>query len=123
MLVIDDDSDVRAFLADSLEGLGYSVSQAEDGKSALELLKQRRPDLVLVDYAMPGMNGAEVARAARGLQPDVPIIFVTGYAESEQIEAALGPNVPVLQKPFTVAQLAAAVEEQIAPAKDADTTP
>jgi CheY-like chemotaxis protein len=60
------------------------------------------------------MSGSDVARAARKQRPDVPIIFVTGFAESEQLEAALGPDVPVLRKPFSMAQLAAAVEEQIA---------
>jgi CheY-like chemotaxis protein/two-component sensor histidine kinase len=114
VLVIDDDDDVRAFLAESLESLGYSVVSAEDGPSGLDQLERHRPDLVLLDYAMPGMNGAEVARAAREERPDTPIVFVTGYAESDQIEAALGPDVPILRKPFTVAQLAAAVDEQIA---------
>jgi PAS domain S-box-containing protein len=114
VLVIDDDSDVRAFLADSLEGLGYSVVEAEDGEAGLKQLADSPPDLILLDYAMPRMNGAEVARAARKRIEDVPIIFVTGYAETEQLEAALGPDVPVLRKPFSVAQLAAAVEEQIA---------
>jgi CheY-like chemotaxis protein len=117
ILVIDDDSDVRAFLADSLEGLGYSVSDAEDGQSGLAQLKQLRPNLVLLDYAMPGMNGAEVARAARKQHPDLPIIFVTGYAETEQLEAALGADVPVLRKPFSLTELAVAVEEQIAAAR------
>ena len=114
VLVIDDDSDVRAFLADSLESLGYSVTDAEDGESGLRQLEQHSPDLVLLDYAMPGMNGAEVARAARKQRPGVPIIFVTGYAESEQLEAALGPDVPVLRKPFSLAELENVVEEQIA---------
>ena len=63
---------------------------------------------------MPGMNGAEVARAARELHPDLPIVFVTGYAETEQLEAALGGNVPILRKPFTLAELASAVEENVA---------
>jgi CheY-like chemotaxis protein len=59
------------------------------------------------------MNGADVAREARRLHPGLPIIFVTGYAESEQLESALGCDVPVLRKPFTLAQLAAAVEENL----------
>jgi PAS domain S-box-containing protein len=117
VLVIDDDRDVRAFLADSLEGLGYSVVQAEDGAAGLIELRKRKPNLILLDYAMPGMNGAEIARAARQQNAEVPIIFVTGYAETDQLEAALGPNVPVLRKPFSLARLAAAIEEQIAPGK------
>ena len=116
-MIIDDDSDVRAFLADSLEGLGYSVVEAEDGEAGLKELAISTPNLILIDYAMPGMNGAEVGRAARKQIADVPIIFVTGYAESEQLEAALGPDVAVLRKPFSVDQLAAAVEQQIAAKK------
>ncbi|MEO7177795.1 MAG: PAS domain-containing protein [Allosphingosinicella sp.] len=114
VLIVDDDDDVRAFLADSLEGFGCSVMAAASGDRALETLRESRPDLALIDYAMPGMNGAEVARAARDLHPGLPIVFVTGYAESEQLESALGGNVPVLRKPFTLAELAAAVEENIA---------
>ena len=122
VLVIDDDSDVRAFLADSLQSLGHSVIEAEDGERGLAELERHRPDLVLLDYAMPGMNGADVARAARRLQPDLPIVFVTGYAETDRLEAALGPDVPVLRKPFTLAQLAAAVEEQITARKGPERT-
>ena len=115
ILIVDDDDDVRAFLADSLEGFGCSVVAAASGARALETLRESRPDLALIDYAMPGMNGAEVARAARDLHPGLPIVFVTGYAETEQLESALGGNVPVLRKPFTLAELAAAVEDNVNP--------
>jgi PAS domain S-box-containing protein len=113
VLVVDDDGDVRAFLAESLEGLGCTIVSAASGADALEALRDWRPDLALIDYAMPGMNGAEAARAARERHPGLPIVFVTGYAESERLEAALGGDVPVLRKPFTLAELAAAVEENV----------
>jgi PAS domain S-box-containing protein len=115
VLIVDDDDDVRAFLGESLEGLGCTVVSAASGRQGLEALRENRPDLALIDYAMPGMNGAEVAQAARELHPDLPIVFVTGYAESEQLEAVLGGNVPVLRKPFTLAELAAAVEQNVPP--------
>jgi PAS domain S-box-containing protein len=114
VLVVDDDADVRAFLAESLEGLGCTVVAASSGPEGLQALNGWRPDLALIDYAMPGMNGADAARAALKLHPGLPIVFVTGYAESEQLESALGGDVPVLRKPFTLAQLAAAVEENVA---------
>jgi PAS domain S-box-containing protein len=111
VLVVDDDSDVRSFLSDSLDNLGYKVEAAENGEDALKLLTECVPNLVLLDYLMPGMNGAEVAREIRGRHPHLPIVFVTGYAESEQLEAVLGPNFPMLRKPFTIAQLGNVVEE------------
>ena len=107
VLVIDDDPDVRAFLAAALEGLGYTVELAEDGPEGIEKIAAFGPDLLLLDYAMPQMNGADVARAVRRSHPHLPIIFVTGYAESDQLEAALDGQVPLLRKPFTVAQLGA----------------
>jgi PAS domain S-box-containing protein len=113
VLVVDDDDDVRAFLGDSLESLGHKVIRTASGEEALALLAQSNPDLALIDYAMPGMHGADVARLARELSPDLPIVFVTGYAETEQLEAALGPGAPVLRKPFTVDQLADAVETNL----------
>ncbi|HEX8126752.1 MAG TPA: PAS domain-containing protein [Allosphingosinicella sp.] len=113
LLVVDDDSDVRGFLAESLEGLGCTVVSAASGAEGLRAMRDWRPDLVLMDYAMPGMNGADAARAALELHPGLPIVIVTGYAESEQLEAALGCDVPVLRKPFTLDQLASAVEENL----------
>jgi signal transduction histidine kinase/ActR/RegA family two-component response regulator len=119
VLVVDDDDDVRAFLIASLEGLGHDVIAAENGEEGLNRLREGRPDLALIDYAMPGMHGAEVARAARDIAPGLPIVFVTGYAESEQLEAALGRDVPVLRKPFTIPDLAAAVEDNVKAAQQA----
>ena len=86
------------------------VIAAASGEEGLGRIVADAPDLALIDYAMPGMTGADVARAARARRPDLPIVFVTGYAESDQLEDALGPDVPVLRKPFTMADLAAALE-------------
>jgi CheY-like chemotaxis protein len=83
------------------------------GEEGLGRILADEPDLALIDYAMPGMTGADVARAARARRPDLPIVFVTGYAESDQLEDALGPGVPVLRKPFTMADLASALEENL----------
>jgi PAS domain S-box-containing protein len=113
ILVVDDDEDVRAFLINSLEGMGYAVAEAASGEEALARVVEEAPDLALVDYAMPNMHGAEVARAAREIAPGLPILFVTGYAESEKLDEALGAGAPVLRKPFTLAELAAAVEENL----------
>ncbi len=102
ILVVDDDDEVRTFVAGALEALGYRVRAAADGDTGLALLGEALPDLLLLDYAMPGMSGAEVATLARERFPGLPIVFVTGYAETAALEAALGPGTPVLHKPFGI---------------------
>ena len=112
ILIVDDDPDVRAFLAGTIADFGHQTLQAADGADALALLDRNAPDLMLVDFAMPGMNGAVLARSARERFPDLPIIFVTGFAESDQLDGVLA-DVPVLRKPFGIAALAAALREAL----------
>jgi signal transduction histidine kinase len=99
VLLVDDDSAVREITAQLLAELGYAVVEAGSGGAALDTL-QRRPDvdLMLLDFAMPGMNGAEVAREAHARRPDLPIIFVTGYADAEALAHA--DERAVILKPF-----------------------
>jgi PAS domain S-box-containing protein len=113
ILVVDDDPDVRGFLAQALAELGPQVVACESAEAALEQMARRQPDLALIDFAMPGMNGAQLAQAARRLYPGLRIAFVTGYAESEQLEAALGRGAAVLRKPFSIDQLADLIAQQI----------
>lgn len=110
ILIVDDDGDVRAFLASTLAALGYEVRAAEAAEEGLRLLNERTPDLMLVDYAMPGMNGADVARRVRASYPELPIVFVTGYADTEDLTSAIGPGAPILHKPFGARELAAAID-------------
>jgi signal transduction histidine kinase len=100
ILVVDDDPDVRRLLVECLEALGYKVTEAEDGAAALAALDRVSPDLLLVDFAMPGMNGAEVATAARERHPGLPVLFASGYSDTAAIEAVAGPEAAVLRKPF-----------------------
>jgi PAS domain S-box-containing protein len=116
IFVVDDDRDVREFLADALVSLGHRVEMLPDAEAALAALGQGAPDLMLIDFAMPGMNGAELACAARALYPALPIVFVTGFAETDQLEGALGPGAPVLRKPFGIDELAAMVAANLPPA-------
>ena len=113
VLVIDDDPDVRRFLVDTLETLGLDVIAAEDGERGLAALRDAAPDLLLVDFAMPGMSGAEVAERARALRPDLPIVFASGYSETAAIEASVGASAIVLRKPFRVAALEAVLREAL----------
>jgi PAS domain S-box-containing protein len=114
ILVVDDDADVRGFLSDALDELGHDVLSCDCGEAAIVEVDRDCPDLLLLDFAMPGMNGAEAAREIRSRCPHLPIVFVTGYAESEQLEAALGRDVRVLRKPFSIDELVAAIAESVA---------
>ncbi len=104
VVVVDDDPDVRRFLADALAALGFIVHAAGDGASGLALMERVDPDLLLLDFAMPGMTGAELADRARLTRPDLPIIFATGYADTAAIDAAVGDAV-LIKKPFRIAEL------------------
>ncbi len=105
ILVVDDDSAVREVTASILGELGYRVIEAGSGGAALDLL-DRNPDirLVLLDFAMPGMNGAEVSREILARRPEMPILFATGYADAAALAAA--DDDQVLQKPFEEDELA-----------------
>ncbi len=106
VLLVDDDSAVREVTAGILADLGYGVVQAASGGAALDLLDhQSQIDLLLLDFAMPGMNGAELAREAHARRPDLPILFVTGYADTEILETGAGDG--IVRKPFVERELAA----------------
>ena len=113
VLVVDDDPDVRQFLSDSLDALGFAYTVAEDGERGLAALEESVPDVLLLDFAMPGMTGAEVAERVRARHPDLPIIFASGYSETAAIESVVGNRSVVLRKPFSVADLDAALRAAI----------
>jgi PAS domain S-box-containing protein len=113
VLVIDDDSDVRGFIAAALEELGYRVREASDGEEGLAEVERERPDLVIVDFIMPGMSGAEVARNIRAKLPKQAILFVSGYSETDAVKSN-APDAPLLTKPFRADALANAVRSAIA---------
>lgn len=110
VLVVDDDRLVRRFMTESLRSLGYEVRNTDNGIDALVLLDAQRCDLLLADFAMPGMNGAQLAKAAQMKQPGLPVLIVSGYADSAAVEAVLGAA-RQLRKPFDMAELGAAVAE------------
>jgi PAS domain S-box-containing protein len=111
VLLIDDDNDLRSVISGALTTLGYSVTEAADGPSGLKALEESRPDVVVVDFAMPGLNGAEVARKARDRWPDLPIVLASGYADTAAIEQAIGRDAKLLRKPFRIDELLDAVGE------------
>lgn len=108
ILVVDDDADVRALVGDFLTEVGYRAHVVEGGEAAMRILDEITPDLLLADFAMPGANGAEIARAFRQRLPGVPILFFSGYADTAALEAAVG-KAPLLRKPFRPGELATTI--------------
>jgi len=115
VLLVDDDSGVREVTAAMLRDLGYIVLEAGSGGGAFELL-EREPviDLIVMDFAMPGMNGAEVARQARIDRPTIPILFITGFADRAAISGIEGAQ--IIGKPFSRDELAEKVTQVLSAA-------
>jgi len=109
VLLVDDDNDLRSMLSGALSNLGYEVEEAVDGPAALLTLEKFRPDVVVIDFAMPGLNGAEVAKKARTRWPGLPIVLASGYADTGAIEEAVGQDTKLLRKPFRIDELLEAV--------------
>jgi signal transduction histidine kinase/ActR/RegA family two-component response regulator len=117
-LLVEDQVEVRLQIASTLEEIGCDVVEAEDGTEGLRILQSDAPlDLLITDVGLPGLGGRQLAEAARaGRRPDLPILFITGYA-SKSLEALHpSPHVEVLRKPFTLDELAAKVEEMLSAA-------
>ncbi len=110
VLLVDDDPDVRAVTAMLLADLGFQVLEAGSGAQALELVDDE-VDVLLADFAMPGMNGAELARALRMRYPGMPVVFITGYAELGGLD---GEHTLIVAKPFRGEQLAAKLHAALA---------
>ena len=105
ILLVDDEQLVRTATAEMLRELGHSVMEASGGPEALRKLSERPFDLMVTDYKMPQMNGAELADQVRRRRPGVPVLLITGYTGL----AEETPNLPRLDKPFRRAELAAAM--------------
>ena len=111
VLAVDDDALVLSNTAAMLEELGHEVIEASSGKEALRILKDQEVDLLVTDYAMPGMTGDDLVKAVRTERPKLPMVMVSGYAELPK-DAASG--IPRLAKPFNEAGLAAAITSALA---------
>lgn len=100
VLVVDDDPDVRRITATFLRRAGCEVAEADHAHRALALLDADPATGTLVtDFAMPGMNGAELVLRARAVHPGLPAMVVTGFADAEEL-ACLPDDVTILRKPF-----------------------
>jgi CheY-like chemotaxis protein len=117
VLVVDDEPTVRMLVTEVLEELGYAALEAADGPTGLRLLQSdARIDLLVTDVGLPGgMNGRQMADAARMSRPDLKVLFITGFAENAVIgNGQLEPGMHVMTKPFALEALANRIRELIA---------
>ncbi|WP_339633518.1 response regulator [uncultured Sneathiella sp.] len=114
ILLAEDDNNLRPFLARSLENAGHEVLAFSDGEDALPALNVGEVDILISDLVMPGMNGIELARYARKQEPDLPVIFITGFSAvaMEALDAVDGVS-KVLSKPFHLNSLVDAVQNAL----------
>ncbi len=105
ILLVDDDNEVREVTRAMLHGEGHRVLEAGSGGAALDVLR-REPgiELLIVDFAMPGMNGAELARLAHEQRPNLPVLFVTGFADRRALAGV--DETSIIGKPFVGEELA-----------------
>jgi PAS domain S-box-containing protein len=118
VLVVDDEDTVRALVTETLREHGYAAVEACDGPEGLRLVQSgMRIDLLLTDVGLPGLNGRQLADAAREARPGLRVLFMTGYAHNAAVGngAALEPGMEIMSKPFTLAALAEKVREMIEP--------
>ncbi len=106
ILVVEDDEDVRAFIAETLMELNYTIIQAQDADSALRALDRHAIDLLLTDVVLPGMNGKELALQALARNSKLKVLFMTGYSRNAVVHhGRLDAGVELIQKPLTQASL------------------
>ena len=125
LLVVDDTPETLGFLTDTLDGAGFTVLIATDGASALALVEQITPDLVLLDAVMPAMDGFETCRRLKGekLLRHLPVIFMTGLSETEHVVQGLAAGgVDYVTKPIIVDELLARIRVHLTNARIAHGT-
>lgn len=115
ILLAEDDDDMRRFLVKALEKAGYQVAAFDNGSSAYDRLREEPFSLLLTDIVMPEMDGIELARRATELDPDLKVIFITGFAAVALNADSQAPkDAKVLSKPFHLRDLVDEVEKVLA---------
>ncbi len=115
ILVVDDEAVIREGMRRILEGDGYSVEVSASGRAAIEKIQEKDFDIVITDLKMPGMDGMEVLKTIKILQPDVPVIIITGYSTVDTaIDAMKNGAIDYIAKPFAPEHISEKVQNAIA---------
>jgi two-component system cell cycle response regulator CpdR len=115
IILAEDDNDMRRFLSKALQNAGYEVISFDNGLSAYHRLREEPFELLLTDIVMPEMDGIELARRASELDPDIKIMFITGFAAvALNSDTAAAKNAKVLSKPVHLRELVSEVQKMLA---------
>ncbi|HET8598489.1 MAG TPA: ATP-binding protein [Castellaniella sp.] len=121
VLLVEDNETVREMMTEAIAGLGVAVMCAADGMEGIRALEQApRVDLLVTDVGLPGMDGRDLAERARARQPELPVLFMTGYVEAASKDSWSGPRTGLIVKPFTLDVLAVRVRNMLAAAGEPD---
>jgi CheY-like chemotaxis protein len=113
ILVVDDNAEVRDITVQMLRQTGYDVAEAGSGRTALDALSRGQVyDLLVIDIAMPGLNGIETVRRAREALPGVRALYITGFAEAGGVDPQVGED-PLVKKPFRLSEITDAVRRAL----------
>src|SRR5690606_2255389 len=114
VLIVDDQNGIRLLLMEVFNSEGYHTTQASSGKVALEIVRSERPDLVLLDMKIPGMDGLEILKHIKAIDPTITVIMMTAYGELDMInQAAELGAVKHFTKPFDIDELRIEVNYQL----------
>lgn len=114
VLIVDDQFGIRTLLNEVLQKEGYEIYQAANGLQALHVMKQHAPDLVLLDIKIPGMDGLEILKKMKEINPEIRVIIMTAYGELDMIEKTkkLGA-LAHFSKPFDIEEIRTAVKQYV----------
>jgi two-component system, response regulator, stage 0 sporulation protein F len=114
ILIVDDQFGIRILLNEVLQKEGYDTFQAANGLQALEILNEHTPGLVLLDMKIPGMDGIEILKRMKVVQPDIKVIIMTAYGELDMIQEAMDLGaITHFAKPFDIDDIRKAVEKHL----------
>lgn len=115
VLFVEDEELIRTILTETMIEAGLEVTEAANGEEAMQLLGQRRFDLLLTDVHMPGrFNGVDIARQVRALWPEVPVVFVTGRPDTLRAFGTPGPRDRSVLKPYKPSDVLTAIQASLA---------
>ncbi|QPQ56044.1 response regulator [Allosphingosinicella flava] len=110
ILLAEDDTSMRVYLSRALEKVGYEVTAVDRGTHALPILERERFDLLLTDIVMPEMDGIELVQKASAIDPNMRVMFITGFAAVALKAGKANPDARILSKPFHLRDLVAEVD-------------